>query len=114
MYGVIDDRFERLLALDHALANMTEAGADGALPCPAPPIVWADYRRQKGGLIVSVKCGSSDVIRRSGASLKHWKLALWRRPRVALWGIQGLVVELYCPTIALRNADVSVYYYVTY
>ena len=46
--------------------------------------------------------------------LKHWKLALWRRLRVAVWGIQGLVVELYCPTIALRNVDVSVYYYVTY
>ena len=68
--GVIDDRFERLLALDHALANMTEAGADGALPCPAAPIVWVDYLRQKGGQIVSVKCGSRDVIRRSGESLE--------------------------------------------
>ena len=70
MYGVIDDRFERLLALDHALANITEAGADGALPCPAAPILWVGYRRQKGGRIVSVNCGSSDVIRRSGESLE--------------------------------------------
>jgi len=70
MYRVIDDRFERLLALDHALANITEAGADGALPCPAAPILWVGYRRQKGGRIVSVKCGSSDVIRRSGESLE--------------------------------------------
>ena len=85
MYRVIDDRFERLLALDHALANIPEAGADGALPCPAAPIVWVDYRRQKGGRIVSVKCGSSDVIRRSGESLEALEArAMAQAPRGAM------------------------------
>ena len=87
MYRVIDDRFERLLALDHALTNMTEAGADGALPCPAAPIVWVDYRRQKGGQIVASNAAPAMLYAALANRLKHWKLALWRRPRVALWGI---------------------------
>ena len=68
--GVIDDRFERLLALDHALANMTEAGADSAVPSVSAPIISVGYRWQKGRRIVSVKHGSSGVTRRSGESLE--------------------------------------------
>ena len=68
--GVIDDRFERLLALDHALTNMTEAGADSAVPSVSAPFIWVNYRWQKGRRIVSVKRGSNGVIRRSGESLE--------------------------------------------
>ena len=85
--GVIDGRFEHLLALDHALANMTETGVNGALAWPAAPIVWMDYRRQKGGQIVASNAAPAMLYAALANRLKHWKLALWRRPRVALWGI---------------------------
>ena len=93
---------------------MTETGVNGALAWPAAPIVWMDYRRQKGGQIVASNAAPAMLYAALANRLKHWKLALWRRPRVAVWGIQGLVIELCCPTIALYNADVIVYYCVTY
>jgi len=71
--GVIDGRFERFFAPRHAFANLTEAGADSAVPSVSAPIIWADYRWQKGRRIVSVKRGSSGVIRRSGESLEALK-----------------------------------------
>jgi hypothetical protein len=34
------------------------------------PVVWIDYQRQKGGSIISVKCGSRSVRRRCGEPLE--------------------------------------------
>ena len=59
------------MRVDQVLITENGTDAESALHSNTASIVWLDYHRQKRAGIVSVKCGSSAVIRRSGESLEE-------------------------------------------
>jgi len=87
--GVVDGILGHQMRLDQALITANETDTNTALHSNMEAIVWLDYHRQTRAGIVSVKCGSSAVIRRSGESLEELEGRAMARHLNARGGASG-------------------------